>query len=179
MLNVPEMVVESALKEISMSELTAAKLRDVLHYDPETGVFTWVAARQKVRVGEKAGCIENTGYVRIRLFRRIYCAHRLAWLYMTGEWPVDFVDHINGARADNRWANLRAATKSQNMSNSRRIASNTTGLKGVSRAGNRFRASIQINGQARHLGSFRNAEDAHAAYLAAARQNFGEFANPG
>jgi hypothetical protein len=109
--------------------------------------------------------------------RKNYSAHRLAWLYVYGEWPSDQIDHINRNRSDNRIANLRIATPTQNQANRSVCKRNTTGFKGVTvdpRTG-RFRAKIRVNGKRTHIGVFDSAEEAGAAYVAASRRVYGDF----
>lgn len=97
--------------------LTQARLKELLHYDPETGVWTrLVATSNSIRIGDVAGGV-NHGYVRISVDGRKYSAHRLAFLYQTGAWPSAEVDHWNLDKADNSWGNLRGATRSQNIAN--------------------------------------------------------------
>jgi hypothetical protein len=160
-------------------EISAAGVRDVLAYDPETGAFTWRLYRGGLaKPSTKAGTKDERGVVNIRLNRRPYKAHRLAWLYVHGEWPELDVDHIDGDPGNNRIANLRLATMTQNLGNMRRHKNNTCGFKGVSLRWDRkaFRARIKVNGTQQHLGCFQTAEEAHAAYMAAAERLFGEFA---
>lgn len=113
---------------------------------------------------------------------QIYRGHLLAWLYMAGEWPKSFIDHKDLNKHNNAWDNLREATKSQNMANVGLIKSNKSGLKGVSRYrageayGKSWQASIGKDGKSKHLGHFATKEEAHAAYVAAAQNIFGEFA---
>lgn len=155
--------------------LTAERLRQLLHYDPETGVFTRLVALggRSGPVGSRCECLSPAGYVQIGVDRRTYPAHRLAWLYMTGAWPPNEVDHINGVRADNRWTNLRQATRSQNRANSRASYANRSGYKGVCRARcGRWRASLR----GERLGLFDTPEEASRAYFAAAQELYGEFA---
>ena len=171
---------------MKQSLLSAQRLREVLHYDPETGVFTWLArpvTTHQVRtwnakfVGSVAGS-PNSGYCGVRIRGRLFYAHRLAWLYMTGEWPAAEIDHINGDPKDNRWSNLRAATPKQNQANKRRQKNNTSGFKGVSwdKDAQNWRADIRVEYRHLALGYFNTPEEAHYAYCAAAKKHFGEFA---
>jgi hypothetical protein len=150
--------------------LTANRLREVLDYDPQTGIFT--------RAGKRAGSSNGCGYLRIRVDGQRYLAHRLAWLHVHGVWPSDQIDHVNTDRADNRIANLRDASRSQNHANTPLSRANTSGFKGVYWAPHtaRWRAAIKVNGKKRHLGYFYSANDAALAYEAAANKMFGEFA---
>ena len=156
----------------SKQELTAERLREVLNYDAETGIFTWLArTRNRVAVGDVAGSPDRYGYLRIKIDGRIHSAHRLAWLYVHGEWPKDQLDHINGIRTDNRITNLREATNAENGHNRRKPHSNnTTGYLGVKRDRGRFQALIRLDGKQRYLGLFDTPEAAHAAYLEAKRR---------
>ncbi len=163
-------------------ELTAEQLREILHYDPDTGLFVWAQSRgKKTAKGKAAGSIDNYGYVVIRFDGSLWKGHRLAWLYMTGEWPKVVVDHENLIRADNRWTNLRDATKGLNAANSKLAANNKAGFKGVSKHKKvpMWVAQITVNQKKIYLGLFRTPEEAHAVYMAAARKYFGEFANAG
>jgi hypothetical protein len=161
-------------------ELTAERLRDLLDYDPETGVFTNRVSRgSTARAGQMAGSRHNVlGYTYIFLCGRRYLAHRLAWLYMTGSWPSEDIDHANGEPGDDRYANLRVATASQNGMNSRRPRRNTSGFKGVRwrKREQRWCADIRQNGRTVWLGYFETPEEAHNAYCSAARRLFGDFA---
>jgi len=147
-----------------------ATLRELLFYDSETGIFTWLVKRPGwLKVGDGAGYLLE-GYRVISLHGRQYKAHRLAWLYMTGSWPEEEIDHKNGKRADNRWSNLRLATRSLNKQNMRKARSdNQVGLLGVSPNRKNFQAEIRLNGRGYYLGTFRTPEAAHAAYLRAKR----------
>lgn len=159
---------------MARTNLTAERLHAVTHYDPETGLFTWAASVGKVRAGAPAGRVSPFGYVYFRLDGFNWYCHRLAWLYMTGEHPPHDIDHINGARADNRWANLRSVTRSVNLQNQRkaRRGKSTDCPLGVYRApGNRFCAQITVSGVLKHLGSFGSPEEAHQCYLAAKREH--------
>lgn len=151
--------------------LTAETVRELLDYEPETGVFRWLsdAANGRTKKGTVAGSLSRSGYRRIKLNRSRYQAHRLAWLYVYGEWPSDEIDHINALRDDNRIENLRIASRSQNRANSK---SRRAGLKGAYKGRSGFTAVCR----GRYIGHFDTAEEAHAAYCAAAEKHFGEFA---
>ncbi len=154
------------------------RLKELLTYNPESGEFrnnTFRSSRAKP--GDIAGCRHNAGYWKIRLDRHYILAHRLAWFYVFWEWP-DEIDHINGDRSDNRIANLRPATHSQNMSNKKCHKTNMTGLRGVSKRGDKYRASVKVNRKRIYLGSFDTAEAAHGAYLEGLTKHHGEFAAP-
>jgi hypothetical protein len=157
--------------------ITAERLRKLLHYDPETGVFTWRMQRGPAAAGAVAGSPHRDGYVCIGIDGRWYLAHRLAWLYMSGEWPENQIDHHDGKRSNNRIANLRPATHAQNQMNSR--AYGQSGRKGVSWNRGRWQARIRVNRVLIHLGRFDDKEEAAAAYALHARKHFGEFARAG
>lgn len=163
-----------------MAPITQAELKELLHYDPETGAFTWRVARGgRAQVGSPAGSKHPEGYILIKLNRVTTGAHRVAFLYMAGSWPLEQIDHINGAKNDNRWCNLRPASHSQNCVNRHRQNRVGDGWRGVLKVGNRYQAAICVreNGKKRriHLGMFTTAEEAHEAYLAAARARHGTF----
>jgi hypothetical protein len=163
------------------AELTAERLRELLSYDPETGNFKWRVTKGRARAGDRAGCIYTRGYAYIRIGGAAYKAHRLAWLYVHGHWPKEFIDHINGHRADNRLVNLREANRIQNFANSRLSCSNTSGFKGVSwdKRWRKWISSIGSSGRTVYLGWFDTPEEAHSAYMAEARKLHGEFASNG
>lgn len=158
--------------------LSAERLRALLDYNPETGIFTWKTCRGggSPEVGEIAGTKGDQGYqcILIRPYR--YKAHRLAWLYVHGKWPAGQIDHKDGVPDHNWIANLRLATISQNCSN--RIVSASSGLKGAyyHKHSRIWYSSIGKNGKQIHLGTYDTAEEAHAAYVKAANKLFGEFA---
>lgn len=162
--------------------LTQARLRELLDYDASTGVFTRRVRVANVAAGTIAGCRRGSGYLFISVDNKLLRAHQLAWLYMTGEWPNKFIDHVDLNKANNRWSNLRLATKSQNQANTGLNKSNVSGIKGVSRyrAGERYgkpwQAGIQKDGKVIHLGHFVTKEEAGGAYARAAKTLFGEFA---
>lgn len=157
--------------------LTLDHLKNVLSYDPETGIFTWLI-RPRQRVCSNVAGAMSMGYRLIGIQQQRYRAHRLAWFYMTGEWPTVEVDHINGLKDDNRWANLRLADKQKNQANSKIRVNNRSGFKGVFRFKGRrkFTARITVNYKTIWLGNFDSAEEAHEAYVTASKEHFGEFA---
>lgn len=164
-----------------MNRLSADYLRQIINYNPESGVFTWRERRGRVSPGEKASCMDKHGYVVIRIDGHLYKSYRLAWLYMFNKWPDKEVDHLNGIRNDNRIANLREATHSENNQNVQLKKSNTSGYKGVSwsKSVGKWHAYSRVNGQRIHIGYF---EDKNSAYFAACNfreQHHGEFANHG
>lgn len=147
--------------------ITQDELKQRMHYNQRTGLFLRI-----LRSGRRkpAGNVNKDGYVHIRVGGKTHKAHRLAWLYVTGVWPDDMLDHKNGARADNRFCNLRQADRAINSQNLRRSRKdNKLKVLGVSPYGRRFIARIQSEGQQRYLGSFGTAEAAHDAYLRAKR----------
>ena len=159
------------------NRFTIQELKDKLSYDHDTGRFVWImSSRNKLSVGDPAGCVNRHGYIQIRFIGYAYSAHRLAWLYMTGNWPNDEIDHINGIRTDNRWSNLREATSIENARNAKIKHNNVSGYKGVSIDGNKFRSRIRIESVNVNLGKFDTAEEAHLAYCEAAKKYFGKFA---
>lgn len=161
-----------------MEKVSVSHLKKILDYNPETGIFTWLIRPRRRACSPVAGTI-SLGYRRICIKQHHYSAHQLAWLYVTGQWAGGEIDHINGVKDDNRWVNLRKADRQTNQANSKIRVSNKTGFKGAGSplAGRRkFPARITVNYKTLWLGSFDTAQEAHDAYLAAAREHFGEFA---
>jgi hypothetical protein len=152
--------------------LERERLLAVLRYDAATGLFFNLVHRSsRAPIGANAGSKGRNGYRYISIDGRSYLAHRLAWLYVNGEWPSEQVDHVNGDRGDNRIANLRLATPSENGQNRKRpLSSNRVGLLGVFVDKGRFVARICANGRTKHLGTFDSAEAAHEAYLLAKQE---------
>ena len=152
--------------------LTANRVREVLNYTPETGIFTWGLSIGRAMAGSVAGGIHHSGYRDITINRRKYKAHRLAWLYIYGAWPLGEIDHINSLSDDNRIANLRIVTRSQNMQNQRRARKdNKVGMLGVRIIRGRFVAYIGIgNKKYKHIGSYPSIIEAHNAYVSAKRK---------
>lgn len=152
--------------------LTQDVLRDHLRYDPVTGVFTRATAYKTshAKVGDVAGKTDGHGHRQIRVMRKAYAAHRLAFLWMTGSWPTQHVDHINGDRSDNRWINLRDVSRQVNNQNIRTARQGSaSGLLGVTQSSGRFVARIKVRGKERYLGVFGTAIEAHEAYVLAKR----------
>lgn len=144
-----------------------------LSYDKETGIFYWktkAGPYSRVRVGDIAGSINFYGYRKIILKKKAQCAHKLAWLYVYGEWPTMQIDHINGNRDDNRISNLRHVTNRQNAQNrSIRRNGKSPGCS-YNKKRKQWQAYITINGKMRHLGWFSTQTDASKAYWCKASQ---------
>lgn len=150
--------------------LSVERLREVLHFDENTGTFRWRINRGPARKGNIAGNSTTHGYRRIRIDWVLYKEHSLAWLYVNGQFPDGEIDHVNGITSYNRPVNLRIATHTMQMANSKKRKDNKSGFKGVfwnTRAG-RWEAKIQFENRQHHLGYFDDASDAHVAYCAAA-----------
>lgn len=162
--------------------LTAQRLREVAHYDPLTGVFTWLVSLSST--GQKGNTFGGSPsgykgkYRSVYIDKKTYYLHRLAFLYTTGEWPSEEIDHENTIGSDNRWDNLRPATSGQNKAN--RAAKGSTGVKGVSFSANRCKKPYEVTmgsgGAKWRLGYYDTIEEAHAAYVAEATRIHGEFA---
>ena len=158
--------------------LTVEDVKELWEYDPKTGNFIWKVDRSFRKIKCKiAGTTHPSGYVYLIFKRSRYSAHRVAWLWMTGEWPEDQIDHINRIRDDNRWKNLREATASQNLANYDKPKDNTSGFRGVdfAKKKNKWRARIMINGKRIELGYFNTAKEASEVYLKFYVNYFGEF----
>ena len=156
-----------------MDTLTQEHLKELLDYNSDTGVFVWnKPSSNRVRIGSIAGSINSYGYRTIRIDGKQYMAHRLAWMYMNGDFPYCQIDHIDHNRENNRIANLRDVSRSSNLENQIKPKSNnSTGYLGVSfyKERKKFAAQIQIKGKKKLIGYFENAQDAHDAYVAKKR----------
>lgn len=159
--------------------LTAERARELLDYFPETGEFRWKVGRGGRASGSIAGHVDLDGYRRIRIEGALYLAHRLAWLIAHGSWPTLEIDHRNVVPGDDRIDNLREATRAQNHQNIGLRSDNTSGFKGVSfdRINRKWVARIRVPaGRYKNLGRFPTPDEAHEAYIDAARDLYGEFA---
>jgi hypothetical protein len=158
--------------------ITAERARELFAYDKTSGVLRWrVGRRNVIEAGARAGTVKtgSTGKQarQVNVEGRFYAEHRLIFLIVTGRWPDPEIDHEDGDALNNRWRNLREATRAQNKQNRAAAANNKAGLKGVrSLANGAFQAAISA-----HLGTFKTARAAHIAYCRAAKLLRGEFAN--
>ncbi len=173
-----------------MSTAVADQLNALLSYNPKTGILVWKhrpASRFKdlrscnrwnaVYAGKRAGTVDRYGYIAINLNGKLNRAHRIAWFMMTGKWPEGCLDHINGVRSDNRWENLREATRSQNNCNKALRSNNKSGTSGISRhpANGKWRVQICFEGKKHHIGYFYSKQQAIEARKLAEKQHHGEF----
>ena len=158
--------------------MNRARLRELLDYEPETGIFTNRFSRGRAKAGCIAGCLNALGYIRICLDGVDYSGHRLAWLYEYGVIPPNKIDHVNLNRSDNRIANLRMADNSQNNQNRPLQANNTSGFKGVSfnKSARLWHAYAQHKGKRYSAGYHKNPIDAYRASSALRESLHGEFA---
>ena len=153
-----------------MTMLTQERLKELLNYNPETGIFTWIGksgVRSHIKLGDIAGSISN-GYLQISISNKIYKSHRLAWLYMTGKFPENQIDHIDLVKSNNKFSNLRDVSNSENLQNIKtRKKHNKSGYLGVckTKQTKKFKASITLRGKSIHIGYFSSACDAHHAYV--------------
>lgn len=159
-------------KCLIMEELTQDVLNELLVYDMETGMFTWRLSRGARSAGSVAGWVKSDGYTAITIFGRGYAQHRLAWLYVNGEWPEQHIDHINGNKKDNRISNLRDVSRSGNLQNLKKAyCSSSSGLLGVTflKQQKTWQSRIIVDGVRKFLGNFKTKEEAHQRYLEAKR----------
>ncbi|WP_082754737.1 HNH endonuclease signature motif containing protein [Variovorax sp. PAMC 28711] len=153
--------------------LTAQQLKDLFSYDTETGLFTRLRdSNNQAKAGDVAGSLTREGYLSICINRRAYLVHRLAWLYVHGEWPQHCIDHRDGVKSNNRIANLRDVPHAMNVHNRHKPnRQNTSGFLGVVKQGERFWPRINIKGKIRVFPSHATAEEAHAAYVELKRKH--------
>jgi HNH endonuclease len=151
----------------------------LLSYDKETGQFTWLVQRGSIKPGRIAGSPQTSRgktYIQIRIDKKFYKGHHLAWLFQHGEWPTFDLDHEDGDGTNNRISNLRKCTMTQNKANSKTYKNNTTGHKGVFKVWDKWRVTIQKDRKRIQVGYFNSLEAAIAAYWEASQRLFGEFA---
>jgi HNH endonuclease len=166
----PTIVTKGRQMSDSDSKLTANQLRELVYYDQNTGIFLWRPKHRKMKSGP-IGNVTAQGYIQLNINRKSYKIHRLAWLYVTGQWPINGIDHINGIKTDNKFSNLRDATHDINHQNLiGPCLRNKTGLLGVSPHGKKWRAQITVNGKNRIIGLFDSPDAAHTAYLESKRK---------
>jgi hypothetical protein len=161
------------------AHLTQQELKHWLWYDKESGLFRWRHGRGMcLKPWTLAGTVTRQGYIEIHLGGRIYKAHRLAWLYMTGEQPSKEVDHINRDKSDNRWVNLRLATREENQWNASLRSDSTCGVSGVTfhKASGKWKTQCRANGKRHFLGAYKTKEEAAEAVLRFRAEHHGEFA---
>lgn len=160
-----------------LPQLTAERLRELLDYDSATGIFTWLGKGRK-KAGILAGCKTARGYWQIKIDGRIYIAHRLAWLYVKGEWPEGILDHKEGGGLRNEFNNLRECNGTQNNGNIGKRSFNKSGFKGVYRNGkwSTWVATIGFKKRVIFLGCHATPQAAAMAYDSAALAQYGEFA---
>ena len=161
------------------NDLTQEYVKSILNYDQKSGILTWKISKATwIKIGLPAGTLHYQGYLRIFIDGKLYAAHRLVWLYMTGEWPKEDTDHIDMNKTNNKWNNLREATRSENKGNGRKHKDNKSGLKGVSwhKGNKKWQAQIEINNKNISLGYYLTKEEAGLAYKNAAIKYFGQFA---
>lgn len=151
-----------------MKTLPLDRLSQLLHFT--NGVLVWKVSRKgPARAGDVAGCVKPCGYVRVVVDGTRLWLHRVVWAMHHQQWPEGEIDHINGIRHDNRIENLRCVSPAINQQNQRAARNNAVGLLGVVMKRGKFSARIKTAGRTRYLGSFDDAETAHAAYVEAKR----------
>lgn len=146
--------------------LTHQRLLEVIDYNPTTGLFLWRKSISAVSAGSIAGCKRPDGYIIIQIDNHQYGAHRVAWFYVHGAWPVDEIDHKNQDKSDNRINNLREVAPLINMHNRKCLSTNKLGIAGVWRDKDKFRAKLIFAGKAYLLGTHDTPEKASAVYEA-------------
>lgn len=175
-----------AINKEKESLITQELLKEKLHYDKDTGVFTWTDSKLNANCarGKEAGCVTSGGYRDIKMLLggkgRVFRAHRLAWFYVYGEFPKLHIDHINHDRADNRISNLREVTQRENQRNQSMYKNNTSGYNGVffRKQVEKYEARVRVDGRLMFLGYFKKIEDAAQA-VKEAREHYGFHVNHG
>jgi len=152
----------------SRLNLTVHELKKNLTYDPLTGNFIRNKSNHpKIKIGDIAGCQIKSGYILVTVNSVQYLAHRLAWLYQTGNWPQEEIDHANGIKCDNRFSNLRESTRHQNMKNIKNYSTSSSGIKNVvfNKRSNKFVVAMRSDGKRYHVGYFKKISDAKKAAI--------------
>lgn len=159
--------------------ITQERLKQILHYNPDSGSWIWIQSIGTISVGDQAGCIRPDGYLAIRIDGVQYLSSRLAFLYMNGHFPKMFIDHKNRVRNDDRWCNLRECNNSQNQMNKGLQRNNKSGIPGVYfyKQKNKWVANIRKDGKTIYLGIFDYKCDAIDCRKKAETQLFGEYAS--
>ena len=160
-----------------MNQISREKVLEYLRYDPETGEFRWkVSTNGRIKVGQIAGCLKLSGYIKIRIEGKSYAAHRLAWIVVNGDIGDLLIDHINGVKTDNRIANLRLASNLENSRN-RRNQKNKSGVRGVywNEPYGKWQASGFKDGRLISLGYFDKKSDAAKVAVEFRRKEYGAF----
>jgi hypothetical protein len=145
--------------------LTQQTLKEYLHYEPNTGIFTWIKDpyRNPNIVGNIAGTLGTKGYIVIGISGKIYRSHRLVWLYVYGHFPINQIDHVDHVKSNNSLLNLREVTNTVNQQNTRKRQDNKSGVTGIRWESNQWRVQIGLSGKNKHIGMFAKLEDAIAA----------------
>ncbi|PHS02148.1 MAG: hypothetical protein COA78_22130 [Blastopirellula sp.] len=161
-----------------MTKVSYRRLREIISYDKSSGLLTSISSRGNLCIGDVVGYTHSSGYNLVKVDGKLYKAHRLAFLYVEGNFPPNAVDHINGIRDDNRWCNLRHATNSQNQANRKIGRNNTSGYKGVcwGKYAKKWAVNIYISGKRKHVGYYKCKHKAAKAYNKAALKYHGYFA---
>jgi hypothetical protein len=156
--------------------ITQQRLKELFEYDPEEGRFRNRFSRGRAREADEAGSPSGHGYRKVAVDYERYYEHHLAWLYVYGEWPSE-IDHRDGDRSNNKIANLRMATRTENCFNAKR-ETGESGLRGAYREARypKWYSKIQIGGRVTRLGTFDTAEEAHKAFMVAVEAHHGEYA---
>lgn len=163
------------IRTVDELPITLEKLKQILRYDPISGLWIYLKSRGRCKAGSIAGTLATNGYILIYIDGIPYMAHRLAWFYMTGEWPKEEIDHKNNIRDSNEWENLREATRVENIANSPKFSTNNSGYKGVYYHNGKYEAAITFNNERLYLGSFDTPQKASEAYIAKSKELNGEF----
>lgn len=156
--------------------LTNGKLKELLDYNQHTGIFIWKTnAAKNIKMGTIAGSVDSDGYICIGINKKLYLAHRLAWLYIYNELPKNNIDHINGIKNDNRISNLKDVSQRQNGQNRKEHRNNRLVGCYFNKNRNKWQAQIKINKNQIYLGLYNTEQEAHDAYIQKIKQLEGEY----